>query len=152
MNHLRWRGFLDSMIPEIIPDNLSFMLEPSFYNFTLDQPIAFKYTLCLPDTPSLEREKSYKFVPVQQNMYRYDNGKKAPQDQMAHINQKNYGSIEISYPNNNKFSLDFGEKGIFFNISKEKENEFSKYNRELRVRFIPTLSHMPCSISYLWRT
>lgn len=139
-NHLKWRKFLST----VIPVDPRLLLEPSFYNFKLDEPIAFRYTLCPSDKTALERKRSYKFLPFRQNIYKYENGKNTPQNQVAQTNQAPYGSIEISDQlSDNKAFLNFREQGIFFEIKKEEELKFSQYNQEIPVSIIHSPSHIP---------
>ena len=141
IKHLMWRGFLGN----IYSNNPKFLLEPSFYNFNLNQPITFQYTLCPSSTSSVKeinRKISYKFLPFKLSPHKYNNGKQVTQE--SHNIQTNQsvllGSIEASYQleeGDTKLIFNFHPDGISNNIEQEKENQLLKYNLETPATFLP---------------
>ena len=144
IEHLKWRNFLEN----IVSNDPKFLLEPSFHNFNLNQPITFQYTLCPSSTSfqleeEIERKISYKFLPSKLSEHKYNNGKQVAHE--SHNIQTNQpvplGLIEASYQleqgNDSKFLFNFHSGGISFtNIEKEKEHLLLEYNLKIPATFL----------------
>ena len=142
IKHLKWR----KLLTDITSKDPKFLLKPSFYNFNLNQPITFQYTLCPSSTSSvkkIERKISYKFLPFKLGAHKYSNGKQVTQESRSiQTNQSVLlGSIEASYQfeqGDSKFLFNFHNDGIFFdNVEKGKEHLLLEYNLKILASFLP---------------
>ena len=138
IKHLKWRKFLTNMISH----DPKFLLGPSFYNFNLNQPITFQYTICPSSTsrPSkeIERKISYKFLSSKLNVHKY-NDKQVVQEKNRNIQTNQLlGLIEATYQletGDSKFFLNFYNEGIFFD-NVEKEHLLLEYNSRIPAGFL----------------